>query len=77
MEEDREMHEGKGKSSPVEEEPVRREEGETEKSNAVDAEATPKSAGGWGWGFSGFSVLSDLQKAAEDISRNVMFRLQI
>uniref|UniRef100_A0A1J3CXM9 DUF7798 domain-containing protein n=1 Tax=Noccaea caerulescens TaxID=107243 RepID=A0A1J3CXM9_NOCCA len=70
MEQDKEMHEGKGKSSPVEEEPVRREEGETEKSNAVDAEATPKSAGGWGWGFSGFSVLSDLQKAAEDISRN-------
>ena len=29
--------------------------------------------GGWGWGgFSAFSVLSDLQKAAEDISRNVI-----
>lgn len=26
--------------------------------------------GGWGWGFSAFSVLSDLQKAAEEISRN-------
>ncbi|KAI3789360.1 hypothetical protein L2E82_02153 [Cichorium intybus] len=28
------------------------------------------SGGGWGWGFSAFSVLSDLQKAAEEISRN-------
>ncbi|XP_076954831.1 uncharacterized protein LOC143629446 [Bidens hawaiensis] len=26
--------------------------------------------GGWGWGFSPLSVLSDLQKAAEEISRN-------
>ncbi|CAA7058590.1 unnamed protein product [Microthlaspi erraticum] len=70
MEQDKEIHEGKEKSSPVEEEPVRREEGETVKSNAVDSEAPPKSPGGWGWGFSGFSVLSDLQKAAEDMTRN-------
>lgn len=28
--------------------------------------------GGWGWGFSPLSVLSDLQKAAEEISRNVI-----
>lgn len=58
------MHEEK--SSPVKEEPVRGEESEIEKSATVDA--TPKSSGGWGWGF---SVLSDLQKAAEEISRNV------
>ncbi|XP_010489182.1 PREDICTED: uncharacterized protein LOC104747403 [Camelina sativa] len=60
MEEDKQqMHEEK--SSPVKE-----EDPEIEKSDA-----TPKSSGGgWGWGFSGFSVLSDLQKAAEDISRN-------
>lgn len=32
---------------------------------------TNNSSGGWGWGgFSAFSVLSDLQKAAEEISRN-------
>ena len=38
------------------------------------AAAAQKSSGGggWGgWGFSPFSVLSDLQKAAEEISRNV------
>lgn len=29
--------------------------------------------GGWGgWGFSPLSLLSDLQKAAEEISRNVL-----
>lgn len=32
--------------------------------------------GGWGgWGFSPLSVLSDLQKAAEEISRNVRILL--
>lgn len=37
----------------------------------TQAEAAPvKSGGGWGgWGFS--SVFTDLQKAAEEISRNV------
>ncbi|EOA30360.1 hypothetical protein CARUB_v10013481mg [Capsella rubella] len=67
MEEDKQMHEEKEKSSLVKEEAVREEDPEVEKSAAVDADATPKSSGGWGWGF---SVLSDLQKAAEDISRN-------
>lgn len=57
------------KQIPHEEEPVRREE--PEKSTGEDAEAPLKNTGGWGWGFSGFSVLSDLQKAAEEISRNV------
>ncbi|KAM0012902.1 hypothetical protein Hdeb2414_s0047g00748851 [Helianthus debilis subsp. tardiflorus] len=36
-----------------------------------DTNATAAAAGGgWGWGFSPLSVLSDLQKAAEEISRN-------
>ncbi|CAD5318612.1 unnamed protein product [Arabidopsis thaliana] len=68
MEEDKQMHEEK--SSLVKEEPVRGEEPEIEKLTVADVDAPPKSTGGWGWGFSGFSVLSDLQKAAEDISRN-------
>lgn len=63
MEEDKQIHD--------EEDAIRREEPEIEKSTVVDAEAPPKNTGGWGWGFSGFSVLSDLQKAAEGISRNV------
>ncbi|CAN8257893.1 unnamed protein product [Cochlearia groenlandica] len=61
MEEEKQTH-GE-KSSPVKEETH-----EIEKSE--DAVAPPQNTGGWGWGFSGFSVLSDLQKAAEDISRN-------
>ncbi|KAL1213871.1 hypothetical protein V5N11_029237 [Cardamine amara subsp. amara] len=65
MEEDKEMHEGK--SSQVKEEPIRGEDPEIEKLTITDAEAPPKNTGGWGWGF---SVLSDLQKAAEEISRN-------
>ncbi|KAH0892112.1 hypothetical protein HID58_054541 [Brassica napus] len=55
-EDDKQSHEG-------EKEPIHREDAE-------NAESPPKNAGGWGWGFSGFSVLSDLQKAAQDISRN-------
>ncbi|KAB1207190.1 hypothetical protein CJ030_MR7G011511 [Morella rubra] len=36
-----------------------------------EAKSEPKTGGGWGgWGFSPLSVLSDLQKAAEEISRN-------
>ncbi|CAN7012723.1 unnamed protein product [Brassica rapa subsp. trilocularis] len=54
---DKQSHEGA-------QEPIQRENAE----NA--AESPPKNTGGWGWGFSGFSVLSDLQKAAQDISRN-------
>ena len=47
--------------------PQQEEKGEAE----AEAEAPPaKSGGGWGgWGFS--SVFTDLQKAAEEISRNV------
>uniref|UniRef100_M4D9D4 DUF7798 domain-containing protein n=1 Tax=Brassica campestris TaxID=3711 RepID=M4D9D4_BRACM len=56
-EDDKPSHEGA-------KEPIQRENAE----NA--AESPPKNTGGWGWGFSGFSVLSDLQKAAQDISRN-------
>lgn len=51
--------------------PVKGEEPEIEKLTVADTDAPPKSTGGWGWAFSGFSVLSDLQKAAEEISRNV------
>lgn len=37
-------------------------------------QAKSSGGGGWGgWGFSPFSVLTDLQKAAEEISRNVRF----
>lgn len=51
--------------SPTEEETKQRQE-------ASAAEAS-KAGGGWGgWGFSPLSVLSDLQKAAEEISRNVL-----
>ena len=39
-------------------------------------EPEPAKTGGWGgWGFSPLSVLSDLQKAAQEISRNVSFLL--
>lgn len=43
----------------------------------VDANAATSGGGGgggWGggWGFSPLSILSDLQKAAEEISRNVL-----
>lgn len=42
-----------------------------EEKPAVEQPKEDKPAGGgWGWGFSAFSVLSDLQKAAEEISRN-------
>ncbi|ESQ50952.1 hypothetical protein EUTSA_v10022638mg [Eutrema salsugineum] len=69
MEEDKQKPEGK--SSPIEEEePIRGKDPEIEKPIEENTEAPPKNTGGWGWGFSGFSVLSDLQKAAEDISRN-------
>ncbi|XP_076926078.1 uncharacterized protein LOC143589117 [Bidens hawaiensis] len=42
----------------------------------VEEPPAPKqqnATGGWGWGW-GLSVLSDLQKAAEEISRNVLIR---
>ncbi|CAN7126588.1 unnamed protein product [Brassica rapa subsp. narinosa] len=54
MEGDKQTHDEKKHSS--EEESIRRED-----------PPTPENTGGWGWGF---SVLSDLQKAAEDLSRN-------
>lgn len=49
--------------------PQQEEKGEAK--TEAEAEAPPaKSGGGWGgWGFS--SVFTDLQKAAEEISRNV------
>ncbi|KAL7602636.1 hypothetical protein Lser_V15G24714 [Lactuca serriola] len=51
-------------SSKDEREPV-------EEKPAVEQPKEDQNAGGgWGWGFSAFSVLSDLQKAAEEISRN-------
>lgn len=40
-------------------------------------EESPAKSGGWGgWGFSAFTVLSDLQKAAQEISRNVSFKFR-
>ncbi|XP_024021238.1 uncharacterized protein LOC21409644 isoform X1 [Morus notabilis] len=45
--------------------------GETEKKESTAPPQKSGGGGGWGgWGFSPFSVLSDLQKAAEEISRN-------
>lgn len=51
--------------------PQQEEKGEAKTEAEAEAEAPPaKSGGGWGgWGFS--SVFTDLQKAAEEISRNV------
>ncbi|KAG8637623.1 hypothetical protein MANES_15G144501v8 [Manihot esculenta] len=70
------------KSSPPEED-IRPQEQQTEQKQEPIAEGSPSppppepktSRGGWGgWGFSPgfspFSVLSELQKAAEEISRN-------
>lgn len=49
---------------------LQEEKEEAKKAEAAEAEASPAKSGGWGgWGFS--SVFSDLQKAAEEISRNV------
>ncbi|KAI7726546.1 hypothetical protein M8C21_032097, partial [Ambrosia artemisiifolia] len=42
----------------------------TNNNTTTAAAATGSGGGGWGWGFSPLSVLSDLQKAAEEISRN-------
>lgn len=40
--------------------------------NGQEATAEVSSGGGWGgWGFSS-SIFTDLQKAAEEISRNVL-----
>ncbi|KAL0802621.1 hypothetical protein Bca101_057797 [Brassica carinata] len=62
------MEQDAKQSSSVEDgEPIRREDPENEKPTPENAESSPKNTGGWGWGF---SVLSDLQKAAEDLSRN-------
>ncbi|VVA15238.1 PREDICTED: ZEAMMB73_Zm00001d033932 [Prunus dulcis] len=48
---------------------LQEEKEEAKKAEAAEAEASPAKSGGWGgWGFS--SVFSDLQKAAEEISRN-------
>ena len=48
---------------------------EEEEEEEAKSEAPKKASGGgggWGgWGFSNLSVFSDLQKAAEEISRNV------
>jgi hypothetical protein len=57
----------------IEQEPLKANAEEEAKPEAAPAPA-PKS--GWGgWGFSPLSVLSDLQKAAEEISRNVCILL--
>ncbi|XP_021896741.1 uncharacterized protein LOC110813789 [Carica papaya] len=46
---------------------------ESPKQEEERKEEPPKATGGgWGWGFSALSVLSDLQKAAEEISRNAV-----
>ncbi|PQM35971.1 uncharacterized protein Pyn_38916 [Prunus yedoensis var. nudiflora] len=48
---------------------LQEEKEEAKKAEAAEAQASPAKSGGWGgWGFS--SVFSDLQKAAEEISRN-------
>lgn len=51
---------------------------ESPKQEEERKEEPPKATGGgWGWGFSALSVLSDLQKAAEEISRNVRLCLSV
>ena len=44
-----------------------------EESQQEEKKEESQTSSGWGggWGFSAFSVLSDLQKKAEEISRNV------
>ena len=69
--EDKEKKESPEKEERGKEEPLKEEQ-------QPASPTTPKSGGGLGgWGFSAFSVLSDLQKAAtvaaEEISRNVRF----
>lgn len=57
------------KKQLLEEEKEAQEEAPPPPAAAADP---PNSGGGWGgWGFSPLSVFSDLQKAAEEISRNV------
>ncbi|KAJ9152924.1 hypothetical protein P3X46_026431 [Hevea brasiliensis] len=56
---------------PQEQEAEQKQERAAEKSSSPPPPDPKTNGGGWvGWGFSPFSVLSDLQKAAEDISRN-------
>ncbi|CAH8381561.1 unnamed protein product [Eruca vesicaria subsp. sativa] len=70
MEEDKQTHEAKQSPSIAKGVPFRGEDPETEEPIAENAEGLPKNTGGgWGWGF---SVISDLQKAAEDLSRNAV-----
>lgn len=64
---------------PLKEEKNRQKK-EDEEVDVKEAKEPPQQSsggGGGGWGGWGFSVLSDLQKAAEEITRNVsIFRLQ-
>ncbi|KAE8008427.1 hypothetical protein FH972_004941 [Carpinus fangiana] len=54
----------------TEQEPLKANAEEEAKSEAAPAPAPAPKSGWGGWGFSPLSVLSDLQKAAEEISRN-------
>lgn len=67
------MEEEKKTKTPKEEE-IQPDVQEEEENKATEQPLiSPKSSGGgWGgWGFSPLSVLTDLQNAAEEISRNV------
>lgn len=65
--------EEENKHSPKDEKETEQQPLKASSEEGAKSEA-PKS--GWGgWGFSPLSVLSDLQKAAEEISRNVRILL--
>lgn len=68
------------KNSPKEDKEPQEQDTEQYHESRADKSPSPPppepktSGGGWrGWGFSASSVLADLQKAAEEISRNVRF----
>ncbi|XP_062177837.1 uncharacterized protein LOC133882647 [Alnus glutinosa] len=63
--------EEENKHSPKDEKETEQEPLKANAEEKAKSEAAPASKSGWGgWGFSPLSVLSDLQKAAEEISRS-------
>ena len=70
--------EEENKHSPKDEREIEQEPPKANAEEEAKPEAAPAPAPktGWGgWGFSPLTVLSDLQKAAEEISRNVRILL--
>jgi hypothetical protein len=68
--------EEENKHSPKDEKETEQEPLKANAEEKAKSEAAPAPKSGWGgWGFSPLSVLSDLQKAAEEISRSVRLLL--